>query len=74
MLGVLALNIAISIWENRWARRLDSDILRADARHTFSDVLTTIGVIAGWQLAARGYRGFDGLTTVEEVVRETMRG
>jgi cation diffusion facilitator family transporter len=64
MLGVLVLNIAISSWEGRWARRLDSDILRADARHTLSDVLTTIGVIAGWQLAARGYRWLDGLTSL----------
>jgi cation diffusion facilitator family transporter len=64
MLGVLALNVAISSWEGRWARRLDSDILRADAQHTLSDVLTTIGVIAGWQLAARGYRWLDGLTSL----------
>ena len=64
MLGVLALNIAVSIWEGRWARRLDSDILHADAQHTLSDVLTTIAVIAGWQLAARGYRWLDGLTSL----------
>jgi cation diffusion facilitator family transporter len=63
MLSVLGLNIAVSIWEGRWARRLDSDILRADARHTLSDVLTTIGVIAGWQLAARGFHWLDGLTS-----------
>jgi len=57
MLGVLAVNITIAIWENRWARRLDSDILRADARHTLSDVLTTVAVIAGWQLAAHDTAG-----------------
>jgi cation diffusion facilitator family transporter len=64
MLAVLVLNVAVSSWESRWAQRLDSDILRADARHTFSDVLTTIGVIAGWQLAARGYRWLDGLASL----------
>lgn len=64
MLAVLALNIAVSIWEGRWARRLNSDILHADARHTLSDVLTTIAVIAGWQLAARGYHWLDGLTSL----------
>jgi cation diffusion facilitator family transporter len=64
MLGVLAVNITIAIWENRWARRLDSDILRADARHTLSDVLTTVAVIAGWQLAAHGYRWLDALTSI----------
>lgn len=62
MLGVLALNIGISSWEGWWARRLDSDLLRADARHTFSDVLVTLAVIAGWQFAARGYRWLDSLS------------
>jgi cation diffusion facilitator family transporter len=64
MLGVLVVNIAVAIWENRWARRLDSDILRADARHTLSDVLTTVAVIAGWQLAANGYRWLDALASI----------
>jgi cation diffusion facilitator family transporter len=64
MLGVLALNVALSLWENHWARRLDSDLLRADARHTFSDVLVTLAVIAGWQLAARGWFWLDALTAL----------
>ncbi len=64
MLGVLAVNIAVTAWENRWARRLDSDILRADAQNTLSDVLTTIGVIVGWQLAARGHRWLDALASI----------
>jgi cation diffusion facilitator family transporter len=64
MLGVLVVNIGVAIWENRWARRLDSDILRADARHTVSDVLTTIAVIAGWQLAANGYPWLDALASL----------
>jgi cation diffusion facilitator family transporter len=63
MLGVLAVNISIAIWENRWARRLDSDILHADAQHTVSDVLTTVAVIGGWQLAANGYRWLDALAS-----------
>jgi divalent metal cation (Fe/Co/Zn/Cd) transporter len=64
MLGVLVVNIAVAIWENRWARRLDSDILRADSRHTLPDVLTTVAVIAGWQLAAHGYRWLDALASI----------
>lgn len=64
MLGVLAVNILIASWENHWARRLDSDILRADAHHTISDVLTTVAVIAGWQLAARGYLWLDALASL----------
>ena len=64
MLGVLAVNVLIAAWENYWARRLDSDILRADARHTICDVLTTVAVITGWQLAARGYPWLDALASI----------
>jgi cation diffusion facilitator family transporter len=59
MLGVLAVNVGLSTWESRRAEQLDSDLLRADARHTFSDALTTVAVIVGWQLAARGYEWLD---------------
>lgn len=59
MLGVLAVNIAIATWQRYWARRLQSAILMADANHTFADVLTTIVVIGGWQLSARGYPWLD---------------
>ena len=61
MLGVLVVNIAIASWEGYWARRLNSEILRADARHTLGDVLTTIAVIVGWQLAVRGLPWLDPL-------------
>lgn len=64
MLGVLGVNVAISIWEASWARRLDSDILRADVRHTASDVAVTISVVVGWQIAARGYPWIDTVATL----------
>lgn len=59
MLGVLVVNTALSTWERRWAKKLNSQILEADAQHTFADVLTTIAVIVGWQLSARGYPWLD---------------
>jgi len=59
MLSVLVINILISSWEHMWANRLNSDILHADASHTFSDVLVTISVIIGWQLSAMGYAWVD---------------
>lgn len=59
MLAVLGVNIAITLWQGLEARRLDSDILRADARHTLADVLTTAVVITGWQFAARGHPWVD---------------
>jgi len=59
MLAILVINITVSIWQRMWARRLQSDILLADASHTFSDVLTTVVVIVGWQLSAMGYVWLD---------------
>ncbi len=59
MVGVLAVNVIVATWQRRWARRLESPILLADATHTFSDVLVTIVVIVGWQLSTRGYPWLD---------------
>jgi cation diffusion facilitator family transporter len=59
MIVVLATNIIVATWQRGWAKRLNSSILHADASHTFSDVLTTVVVIAGWQLSARGYPWLD---------------
>jgi cation diffusion facilitator family transporter len=59
MMGVLVVNVTVTAWERSWARRLRSEILRADAQHTLSDVLVTTAVIAGWQFAARGYPWLD---------------
>lgn len=61
MIGVLVVNIGLATWQRRWARRLDSEILQADASHTFADALTTIVVIGGWQLSAMGYVWLDQL-------------
>ena len=64
MAGVLVINVALAIWEGAWARRLRSDILGADARHTFADVLTTTVVIVGWQVSARGYPWIDTVCAI----------
>ena len=51
MMGVLAaalvVNAAVALGEARASRRLSSEILAADARHTASDVLVTAAVLAG---------------------------
>ena len=54
MFVVLLINVAITLWERHQAKKLKSDILHADASHTLSDVLTTVVVIAGWQLSVAG--------------------
>lgn len=64
MLTVLVINIVVTSWQHRWAKRLDSDILRADATHTFADVLITSAVIAGWQISAMGYAWVDRLCAI----------
>lgn len=57
--GVLAVNVGLTLWQHRWAKRLRSPLLEADARHTLGDVLTTLAVIGGWQLGALGYAWAD---------------
>lgn len=47
LLGTMAINASVSWWERREARRLQSDLLAADARHTASDVLVSAAVILG---------------------------
>lgn len=64
MLGVLCVNIGIASWQRYWARRLHSDILLADANHTLADVLTTVVVIAGWQLSALGFPWLDTICAI----------
>jgi len=61
---VMGVNAGLSFWQGRWAARLDSDLLRADARHTASDVLTTLTAIVGWQLAAAGHMWIDRIFTL----------
>lgn len=61
MLAVLVINVVLSAWQRFWARKLNSDILLADASHTFADVLTSTVVIIGWQLSAMGYQWLDQL-------------
>lgn len=64
MLAVLVVNVVLSSWQRRWAQRLNSPILLADASHTFSDVLITLVVIVGWQLSARGLPWLDTLCAI----------
>ncbi|ODS24950.1 cation transporter [Candidatus Endobugula sertula] len=59
LVAILCLNVGLTFWERYWAKRLNSEVLVADTAHTLSDVLTTIVIIAGWQLAAHGYYWLD---------------
>jgi cation diffusion facilitator family transporter len=45
MTVTLIINVAVFIYEMRAGRRLQSEVLRADAKHTRSDVLTSVAVL-----------------------------
>ena len=50
--GAMVVNGAVAWGENRASKRLSSEILAADARHTASDVLVTAAVLVGIALMA----------------------
>ncbi len=64
LICVLIVNLGLAIWERHWAKRLNSEILNADAAHTLSDVLTSVAVIIGWQLAAQGFYWLDAVFAI----------
>lgn len=64
MLGTLAVNIGVTTWEHRAARRLGSEVLAADASHTRSDILVSLGVIVSLGLVRAGYREADGIVAL----------
>lgn len=64
MLATLAINIAVVRAERKAAHRLSSELLLADARHTQSDVLTSIAVIAALAGSAFGFPILDPLAAL----------
>ena len=61
MVATLAVNVLVVRYESRAARRLRSEVLGADARHTQSDVWTTVAVLAALVGVWFGYPIFDPL-------------
>jgi cation diffusion facilitator family transporter len=64
MLGTMAVNASVTLWERRAAQRLHSDLLEADARHTGSDVLVSAAVILGLIGERIGLRGADAAVSL----------
>lgn len=62
--GTLAVNLAVVWYESRAARRLNSELLLADATHTRSDVFTSLTVIAALVGVAWGWPILDGLAAL----------
>ena len=55
MAGTLLVNIGVATWERRMGRKLRSELLIADASHTGSDILVSVGVIIGLVAVRLGY-------------------
>lgn len=58
--ATLPVNLLVSWMESRKGRDLDSEILRADARHTLADGIVTAGVLVGLALVTLGWTRGDG--------------
>jgi len=64
MLTTIVINVAVVRAERKAAKRLSSELLLADARHTQSDVLTSIAVVAALVGSAYGYPLLDPLAAL----------
>jgi cation diffusion facilitator family transporter len=64
MIATLAINILVTTWESRAGRRLGSEVLTADSRHTLSDVMVSIGVIISLILTKVGVAKADGVVAL----------
>jgi cation diffusion facilitator family transporter len=64
MLGTLAVNIFVTTWERRAGKRLGSEVLVADASHTLSDVMVSIGVIVSLVVVRLGWEQADGIVAL----------
>jgi cation diffusion facilitator family transporter len=64
MLATLGINIAVVRYESREGRRLQSELLLADAMHTRSDVFATIGVLFSLTAVWAGHPLLDPLAGV----------
>lgn len=61
MIGVLGVNIFVAVYERMRGRALNSHLLLADARHTFSDIWISLAVLLGlWGVQL----GFPWLDTI----------
>ncbi|MDE3156223.1 MAG: cation transporter [Acidobacteriota bacterium] len=61
MLGTLGVNVWVVRYERREGARLGSEVLRADAMHTQSDLLTSLAVIGALAGTRAGYPILDPL-------------
>jgi cation diffusion facilitator family transporter len=64
MLGTMAVNLGVSVFERREGRRLQSEVLLADSVHTRSDLLTSASVLVALAAAHLGWGLIDPIVTI----------
>jgi cation diffusion facilitator family transporter len=65
VMGVtLLVNSGVTIWERREGRRLRSPLLLADARHTLTDMIASLSVLASLVAVALGYPAADTIVAL----------
>lgn len=65
LLGItLLVNVAVAYGENRAGRRLNSELLIADAMHTRTDVVITLAVLGGLGLTSAGLAWADPVLAI----------
>ena len=64
VLATIAINLWVARYEGRKAHELGSALLRADARHTQSDIYASIAVVASFVAARAGLGWADGVATL----------
>ncbi|MDR3307528.1 MAG: cation diffusion facilitator family transporter [Coriobacteriales bacterium] len=64
MAATMAVNGGITLFERHAAKRASSELLTADAAHTLSDVLVSLGVLIGLALAQVGLKNADSIVAL----------
>ncbi len=74
MIGTLAVNVAVAVFERRAGRAYGSDFLIADANQTGADVVVSAGVLVGLGLAAAGVPNADSAASLVVAVAVAVIG
>ena len=64
MLITFLVNVGVTLYERACAKRLQSEVLLADASHTLSDAMVSIGVIVGLIFVALGFPAADPIAAL----------
>lgn len=64
ILATMAVNVGVATWERREGKRLNSEILLADAKHTASDVFVSLSVLVGLIMVRLGWGYADGIISI----------